>query len=287
MKTALECLPCLLRQALHGAGLATDSPALQKNILEQACLILSDLDLNLTPPENSIRIYETIAGISGCKDPFIDLKKESNQLALSWKDMIKEKIARTPDPLLAAITFSIAGNIIDYGSQQSFDPHSAIEDCLSRELAINDYRKLQRDLQEAESVLYLADNAGEIVLDRLVIEELKRRVTFAVKKDPIINDALLADAEVAGLDKICRVMDNGTNCPGTPLDLCSPELKKEFAAADIIISKGQGNFETLSEVRASIYFLLTVKCPVVAGHITELTGHRVEKGEMILLKSGS
>ncbi|MFP3983985.1 MAG: damage-control phosphatase ARMT1 family protein [Desulfurivibrionaceae bacterium] len=287
MKTALECLPCLLRQALHGAGLATDSPDIQKSIMEQACRILSDLDFNLTPPENSIRIYEAIAGISGCKDPFIDLKNESNQLALSLRGMIKEEIERTPDPLLTAIRFSIAGNIIDYGSQQSFHPHSAIKDCLSRELAINDYQELQKDLREADSVLYLADNAGEIVLDRLVIEELEGRVTIAVKKEPIINDALLADAEVSGLDKICRVMDNGTSCPGTPLDLCSPELRDEFSAADIIISKGQGNFETLSEIRAPIYFLLTVKCPVVAEHIKELTGRRVENGEMVLLKSES
>lgn len=285
MRTALECLPCFLRQTLYGARLTTDSPELQKKIMERVCLILADLDFSLTPPENSIRIYETISSVSGCRDPFIELKKESNQLALSLSPLIKEEIDGTPDPLFNAIRFSIAANIIDYGSQQVFDPHPAIRECLERELTINDYPELKKDLQEAESILYLGDNSGEIVLDRLVIEELGGKVIFTVKKYPVINDALLADAGFSGLDKVCRVIDNGTACPGTPLELCSPGFKKEFSGADLIISKGQGNFETLSEVAAPIYFLLTVKCPVVAGHITELTGRSLKSGDMVLLKS--
>ncbi len=285
MKTSLECLPCFLRQTLYGVRLATSSQSEQKTIMEQVCRLLAELDHTLTPPENSIKIYQTISDLSGCEDPFLDLKKESNHLALSLIDQIREAIESTADPLQAAIRFSIAGNVIDYGSQQSFDSRTTIRECLEKDLVIDHYREMRKDLLEVESILYLGDNSGEIVLDRLVIEELGKKVVFAVKEKPIINDALYADACFSGLDEICRIISNGTSCPGTPLALCSAEFKEEFNRADMIISKGQGNFETLSEVKAPIYFLLTVKCPIVAEHITELTDQPVKSGDMALLKS--
>jgi uncharacterized protein with ATP-grasp and redox domains len=122
----------------------------------------------------------------------------------------------------------------------------------------------------------------------LLIEILSQEVTVAVKAQPVINDATLADAKASGLPRTCRVITNGTACPGTPLSSCSPAFRAIFAQADLIISKGQGNFETLSEMQAPIYFLLTVKCETVAQHLKELTGETQRPlvlGDLILLKN--
>ncbi len=117
--------------------------------------------------------------------------------------------------------------------------------------------------------------------------QLKQKVVVAVKEKAIINDALYEDALECGLDKLCRIISNGTQCPGTPLSMCSREFQNLFQNADLIISKGQGNFETLSEVKAPVYFLLTVKCPVVGDHINQLSGRKVQTGNMVLLKGNS
>jgi len=285
MKTALECLPCLLRQTLYAARLSTASHEKQKKIMHNVSLLLPDLDFNSSPPQNSVTVYNEIARLSGNNDPFADLKKESNEFALQIKKEAQTTISNSDDPLYAALLFSIAGNIIDYGSQQDFDVHQALEDCLTKKPVIDDYDKFRKDISSAGSVLYLGDNCGELVFDSLVIEQLPQKVTFAVKEKPIINDALLQDAIDCGLDELCTIISNGTNCPGTPLENCSQAFLEHFNNADIIISKGQGNFETLSEVSKPIYFLLTVKCPVVGKHITDLSGQTVQTGEMVLMKN--
>lgn len=285
MKTELECLPCLLRQTLYAARLSTTSLEKHHEIMKNVSLLLPNLDFNSTPPQNSIAVYNEIARLSGNNDPFAALKLESNEFALNLKNDARKTIKNSVDPLYAALIFSIAGNIIDYGSQQNFDAHRAIRECLSKKPAINDYKKFKEDIANAGSILYLGDNCGEIVFDGLVIEQLTNKVTFAVKEKPIINDAMLQDAIDCGLDKICTVISNGTNCPGTPLEQCSETFLEHFNSADLVISKGQGNFETLSEVKKPIYFLLTVKCPIVGRHIMELAGKEVQTGEMVLMKN--
>jgi damage-control phosphatase, subfamily I len=287
MKTALECMPCLLKQALYAARLSTSSSELQRKIMDNVAQILPDLDFSLSPPQNSTRVYSEIASLSQCMDPFADLKKESNELALSLSVEAKKAISLSNDQLLAAIIFSIAGNIIDYGSQQDFNTQKTIRNCLNQQLTINDYQFLKEDIKNANTILYLGDNSGEIVFDSLVIEHLDNDVIFAVKENPIINDALLQDAIECELDKKCRVISNGTSCPGTPLVDCSETFLEYFNKADVIISKGQGNFETLSEVNRPVYFLLTVKCTIVANHIMELSGKEVETGGMILMKKAA
>lgn len=284
MKTALECLPCLLRQTLHTARLATTDQKLQLAILNEVARLLPTLDHRLSPPENSVPVYNLIARLSKCPDPYQKIKKESNQMAIAICQNLTDTIKDQDDPLFAAIMFAIAGNIIDYGSRQNFDADKAIDNCLMTELALNDYQMLARDLGKAKRILYLADNCGEIAFDRLVIEQLPATTTLVVKDGPIINDALAEDARECGIDRICRIIGNGTNCPGTPLDQCSDSLQKEFNRADIIISKGQGNFETLSETAGPIYFLLTIKCPVVADHIQELSGRPAANGDLVLFK---
>ncbi|MCJ7604154.1 MAG: ARMT1-like domain-containing protein [Desulfobulbaceae bacterium] len=273
MQTTLDCLTCFLKQAIHTARLSNASPAVQKEIMNGVIKkIMPSIDFTITPPENAVHLYKLIAEISGCPDPFAAVKKESNRFAASIAPLIRQKVNAADNPLLAALTFSIAGNIIDYGSLHQFDMEQTIYEALFHHMPINDFAELETDLQQAGTILYLGDNSGEIVFDGIAIEKLNSDVTFAVKKKAIINDALLEDARECGLENICRVTTNGTGCPGTPLPYCSAEFRELFHDADLIISKGQGNFETLSEVKAPIYFLLTVKCPVVNDHLFQLTG---------------
>lgn len=284
MKTTLDCLPCFLKQALHTARLTTVDAGVHEEIMKQAIAFLSRVNFSLSPPENAVALYEMIAAISACNDPFIELKKASNRFALGLKPQVRRQIDESVDPLYAALLFSMAGNIIDYGSLHQFDMEQTIRQALALEPVINDFPAFTADFAHARRVLYLADNSGELVFDSLVIEKLGKDVTFVVKERPIINDALREDAQSCGLETICTVISNGTGCPGTPLAACSDELQRLFRAADLIISKGQGNFETLSEVQAPLYFLLTVKCPVVRDHIEQISGRTADIGRTVLLK---
>lgn len=285
MKTSPDCRACFLKQAHYTSHLTSASEQQLAEISRKVPLLLDRSDPALPPPVNAIPMYEMIAELSGTPDPFHQLKKQSNQLALAEKETIQALITASPDPLFSAILFAIAGNVIDYGSRQEFNLQQTLAECQNKPLAINDYRLLQEDLHQAKHLLYLGDNCGEIVFDSLLMAQLTCRVTLALKERPIINDALPVDAASCGIDMSC-VISNGTGCPGTPLDLCSPEFRALFDRADIILSKGQGNFETLSECHRPVYFLFTVKCQVVAHHATQVAGiqKNLQIGDPVLMK---
>lgn len=292
MQTTLECLPCFMKQALNIIRLAANDPQLQQRMALQAARAISDFSYRISPPENAEGFYRFLSELADNSDPFSRLKKESTKLALELRPTVQKKIAAAAHPLLAAVKFAMAGNIIDYGAQLQFDAQQAIAACLATDPVINDFDSFQKDVAKADNILLLADNCGELVFDGLLVEQLGggKKITIAVKESPIINDATLADARDSGLSETCLIISNGTACPGTPLARCSPELQQHFRQADLIISKGQGNFESLSEVSGPIYFLLTVKCEVVARHICDKT-HRgnmtVRLGDMVLLKNGT
>ncbi len=292
MKTSLECMACYLRQALQVSRIATRDQKLHLAALRRVAGIIAEIDMDLTPPENSVAVYEAIAEITGCTDPYLNLKKQSNLEALANLPECEKKIATSDEPLLTALRFAIGGNIIDYGAMHSFDVDNAMMGCLDSAFAVDHSAELlQRvgGLGKDFRVLYLADNSGEIVYDSLVVRQLAAMglsVTVAVKSGPIINDALLADAMACDLQDVARIIENGTHCPGTPLKSCSAELLQEFNRADLILSKGQGNFETLSETAAEVFFLLTIKCSVVGEHLCQISGTSVETlsgaGELVL-----
>jgi len=290
MRTSAACLSCFAEQASYTARLATSNPELQKEIEAEASGLIAGIDFKLSPPENAVSLYRMIAEKSARPDIFADLKSMSNETALQMLPRLEKTLAKSADPLRTAILLAIAGNVIDYGSHQNFDIELTVEECLNRDLALNDLADFRYDLQEARKVLYLGDNCGELAFDRLMVQTIRQtegEVIFAVKEGPIINDALKVDAEACGIDDLCRIISNGTDCPGTPLRKCSKEFRRAFAEADLIISKGQGNFETLSEVSAPIYFLLMVKCQVVADHVAEIAGRPVgsiKTGDLVLLK---
>ncbi|MGV1099224.1 damage-control phosphatase ARMT1 family protein [Thiovibrio sp. JS02] len=284
MQTHTACLPCLRKQAEYTLRLACPEPTRRSAIRAAVEEYLAGIDPALSPPENATGMYQLIAREARCPDPYAALKKKSNDLALALRARVRKEIRASADPLLAAIRFAVAGNIIDYGAHHDFDIKQTMDRCLHHDFAINDYTCFREELGKAEKIVFLADNCGEIVFDDLLIGEIGGNMLLAVKDSPIINDATLADVAACNIGQQYRVIGNGTACPGTPLDRCSREFLSRFQDADLIISKGQGNFETLSARAAPLYFLLTVKCGVVAGHLQELNGIRVKIGDMILCK---
>jgi damage-control phosphatase, subfamily I len=267
-----------MRQALQVARLSTNDPELQLQAIRRVAELTRAMDMDRTPPENSVPVYQAIAEITACADPYFEIKQQSNEQALALLPEFQKELEHSDDSLAVALRLAIGGNIIDYGATHSFDVDTALARCLKAPFAVDHSRELQRQVKalgKGAKVLYLADNSGEIVYDSLVVRilaDLGMNVTVAVKSGAIINDALLSDAEACGLDKIATILENGTNCPGTPLATCCDPLQQAFTDADLIISKGQGNFETLSEVKAEIFFLLTVKCSVVGAHLAEISG---------------
>ncbi|MGB5685019.1 MAG: ARMT1-like domain-containing protein [Candidatus Electrothrix sp.] len=291
MRTTLDCIVCFMRQARSTGLLATDKLALQRQLLDGAGRYIEKVDTELSPPENAMGLYAFFAEILGDNDPFAQVKQEGNAFALSVQEEVEQRIQAADDPLRAAVRVAIAGNIIDYGALHSFDAAATMQECFDRKFVLDDYSAFLEALQGKPKVLYLCDNCGEIVFDGLLIRQLNKlgcQVTAAMREAPIINDATVEDAQACGLDKICLVISNGTRCPGTPLDACSEEFRGYFRDADLIISKGMGNFETLSEVSAPIFFLFTVKCSQVARHLTERQGFEPGflkgTGEMVLLR---
>ncbi|GAB4342656.1 MAG: ARMT1-like domain-containing protein [Desulfobulbaceae bacterium] len=298
MRTESECLACFMRQAFTTAQRCTDDPSVLERAMRESARLIAQFDLESSPPENAVHLYALIARLTGEVDPFSAVKKQGNALALEMRGRMAELLESAADPLRTAVRLAIAGNIIDYGTLHDFDPAASLERCLETAPVIDDFPLLARELGEGDGkkkhVLLLADNCGEIVFDGLLAGELQRfghDVTMAVRGGVILNDATLDDARDAGIDRICRVIDSGVTCPGTPLQDCSAELRDVFDRADIVLSKGQGNFETLSETGRPVYFFLTVKCPVVAAHIRGLRPEAAERvtggGEPVLIRMES
>ena len=282
MKTYFECIPCLLRQTLDAARLTTDDETTHEHLLRKVLRAASEINLQESPPFMAQRIYRLIRQITGDNDPYRDIKDRFNYFALELYPELKERIERSRKPLDTAIRLAIAGNIIDSGVNHHINEtqvHNAIEHALTAPLA-GDAEQLREAVSEAKDILYLADNAGEIVFDRLLIEQMPReKITFVVKGSPVINDACLADARATGIADLVEVIDNGSDAPGTILGECSEEFKQRFENTDLIIAKGQGNYETLSDVKKDIFFVLKAKCSVIAHHIG------CEMGSLVFLRS--
>lgn len=270
MKTYFECIPCLLRQTFEAARLTTDDKAIHEQVIRKVLRATSEMNLQESPPFMAQRIHRLIRQMTGDNDPYRDIKDRFNHFALELYPELKKRVERSRTPLDTAIRLAIAGNIIDSGVNFHINEtlvHNSIEHALTSPLA-GDPEQFRKVVSKANDILYLADNAGEIVFDRLLIEQMpSEKITLVVKGSPVINDACLADAQATGIADLVEVIDNGSDAPGTILDECSEEFKRRFENADLIIAKGQGNYETLSDVKKDIFFVLKAKCPVIAHHI--------------------
>lgn len=272
MKTYLDCLPCFLQQTLRAGRIATDDEKIIKQLLDDVGMMLKDIPLNNTPPETGMLIYQKISQITENKDPFKKIKKENIDKALSLYPEMKKLVDRSNDKLLTAIKLAIAGNVIDFGVNRAFDIEEEIAETVNKKLVLKDYEDFKEALDKAKGILYIGDNAGEAVFDKILIEQLKKPVIYVVRGCPVINDVTFEDAVSIEIDKLARIISSGTPAPGTILKTCNPDFIKLFKSADMVISKGQGNYEGLSGEDRSIFFLLKVKCHVIARNIGAKVG---------------
>lgn len=275
MKTLLDCVPCFTRQALDAVNLATPDRLQRQSGLRELLYDIAEADWDGTPPAMGQRIHRIIRRELACEDPYRGIKDRMNQTAASLVPIMRKRIESHPRPAEAAVRVAIGGNLLDVGAKTQITA-DALPDHLDSIWSPPLHGNLNRFFQaveQADSILYLADNAGEIYFDRLLIERLPvEKITVFVRGFPVLNDATREDAEAAGLTTIVPVRDNGSDAPGTILADCSGEFRRAFAHAGLIIAKGQGNFETLSDANRNIMFLFTVKCPLVAAHVGKPVG---------------
>jgi uncharacterized protein with ATP-grasp and redox domains len=278
MKSYLDCYPCFFTQAIRTSKMITSDDKKIWQILNEVSLAIPDVPFGATPPEIGREVYRIISEKTGVKDPYRKIKEKCTRQALSLYPELKKLINSSKDRLMTAVRISIAGNIIDFGANFGFDLKKDVETILSQDFSINHYREFCEALDRARKVLYLADNAGETVFDRLLIEEINKPVIYAVRARPIINDATQEDL-LAGIDKVAEIMSSGCDAPGNILKYCSDEFLKVYRSADLIISKGQGNYEGLSDEDRPIFFLLKAKCHVIARDIG------IDEGSIVLMKA--
>ncbi|UCD51737.1 MAG: DUF89 family protein [Phycisphaerales bacterium] len=279
MRTYFDCIPCAIRQVLDSVRMITDDETVHEQVVRAVLGLWEDIDMRLSPPAIAQQVHRIVRKITGVSDPYREVKDRYNRLALEMYPELKEKVAASPDPVETAIRLAIAGNIIDFGVNATVD-EGMVAETISRSLTdpldLEAVRDFKEAIGQAQDILYLADNAGEIVFDRLLIEQMPvENVTLAVRGAPILNDVLLADAEAVGLTDLVVVIDNGADAPGTILELCSEPFRERFEQADLIISKGQGNFETLNDCDKDIFFLLRPKCAVLARYLNRELGCQI------------
>jgi len=264
MKTYLDCIPCFMNQALRVGRLTTTNEAEIKQLLNKIGAMIKDVSMENAPPETSECVYRELSKITGIVDPYREIKKQNIQEALALYPELKEIVRNSENPLLTAVRIAIAGNVIDLGIDKAFDIVKEVKKVLTQDFSVFDYEKFEFELEKAETILYLGDNSGESVFDKILIEELGKKVIYAVREKPIINDVTYQEAIESGLDQVAEIISSGSTAAGTILSLCNPEFIELFNTTDMIISKGQGNYEGLSESSRSVFFLLKAKCSVIA-----------------------
>jgi uncharacterized protein with ATP-grasp and redox domains len=287
MRTYLDCYPCLLRQALQAARFAGTDDAQQKAVLDSVLDVLGQAESTAMPPEIAARVHQIVRREVGDGNPYRSAKERSTREALTLYPQLKTLVAEADDRLEVAVRLSIAGNIIDFGPVQEYDLWATVERVLAQPFAIDDGKAFRKALGGVDQVLYLGDNAGETVFDRVLIEALDKPVVYTVKGGPVLNDATLEDAQAAGLDRVARVVDNGSDVVGTILNRCSESFRRVYDEAELVIAKGQANYETLSAEGPKVFFMLQAKCPIIARDVGVPVGSIVLKqGEGSRLRGG-
>lgn len=270
MITAIDCIPCLVRQTVEALGFCVPDKSRQTNIMRELLTDLANADWAVTPATLAQRLHRKIRKETGSSDPYRSLKERMNRLALELLPFFMREALIEEDPRAAIVRMALAGNLIDAGAKTGLS-ETNIRDELSeacKDEVIGSVSDLFQAAEQARQILFLADNAGEIVFDRALIEILPTKKMFlGVRGAPVINDATLEDAEAAGLPGIVSVISNGSDAPGTVLEDCSADFRRIFETSDLVIAKGQGNYESLVGIPKNIFFLLRVKCPFVAAHI--------------------
>jgi damage-control phosphatase, subfamily I len=278
MKTYLDCIPCMMEQALRAGRIATNDEKKIKELLDIVGAMIKDIPMENTPPEMGNIIHQEVRRIMGVYDPYKKIKESNINEVKTLYPELKEIVSNSGNRLLTAIKMAIAGNIIDFGMNKSFNISVHFRHTFNQDFAVMDFDEFVEQYEKANSILYIGDNAGESVFDKILIEELEKPVTYVVRDIPIINDVTLEDAVNSGIDEVAEIISSGTTAPGTILRLCNEKFLERFNSADMIISKGQGNYEGLSDVGRSVFFLLKAKCTIIANDLNVKEDDIVLKG---------
>ena len=286
MRMQEKCLPCMVNQAIRVAEMtgAENREALYRKVF----LHLAGLDYTRTTPEAIGGTFRIIKEHLGNPDPYRAVRRAANECFLALLPAFEARLEAAPDPFHAALLFAAMANVVDYNPMHDI----SLEDMLSRfdgverrSFAIDDSADLRARLACAQTILFIGDNCGEICVDRLLVERIRRMnpqadIAFAVRGAPVVNDSIAEDASFVGMDRFARVVSNGDDSLGTVLDRVSPDFRTLFDAADIVIAKGQANYESLSASgKEGCFFLMLAKCAVIAGDAG------VPVGEMVCMRA--
>ena len=269
MRAYPECVPCLINQGLNAVKRLGLGKEKERRIVTEILKFMASFErIDKSPAYYAYYIQRIVMEEAGTEDPFREQKRTANRKALEVLPELESMISSHPDPLAFALKISAIGNYIDFAVRDEVNVEEDIRSMLGEEAAVWDYGIFKEKLKDARSVLLIGDNAGEVALDKLLVKVLLDRglkVTYAVRGRPILNDATLEDAEEVSMTKLCEVIDNGSDKVGTWLEDCSERFREVFYCSDLVISKGQANFETLSSADRGLFFLLVAKCDPIAG----------------------
>ncbi len=274
MKIQKKCLPCIVNQALRLTEmLGTDNAS---DLLRQVFAYLSQVDFDRSvTPELIGDIFALLKTATGNQDPYRDTRHFYNQMFLDRLEAMEQEMDSAADPFAEAVKYAISGNIIDFFPIHELTPE-AVQAYFTRlkqeELTIDDSARLREEVAAAQTVLYLGDNCGEICLDKLLMKKLKQlnpacQFYFATRGSAVVNDSIKEDAYFVGMQAFATIIDNGDGSLGTVCPRTSQAFREIFDRADVIIAKGQANYECLSDGDKNVYFLLMTKCKVIADDI--------------------
>ncbi len=268
MNIHLDCIPCIIQNYIRLVRIGSISKTQSKPVLRSLLRFLSEVDYDQPPPLLAQHLHRILRRELKTSDPYRSIKEDSNRMMLQKYPDLKKMVEMASDPFNTAMRLAIAGNVIDFGSKHHLNIDKTIQQILASELEIDHSNNLTEDIADAKTLLYIGDNAGEIVLDKLFLETLNHdNVYFAVRGRPVINDATPEDAMMTGVDRHAKIITTGDDAPGIVWETTSSEFKDIFSKADVIISKGQGNLEGLINMPENIYFLLVTKCNLVSNTI--------------------
>jgi uncharacterized protein with ATP-grasp and redox domains len=285
MQVVADCIPCYLRQAISACQVAGLDDAGQQRLLAGLLPMIANLDPDRTPAENSTLVLFEAYRLLGCDDPFKEAKAVSNRLARTFLPSLEKIVEFSDDPLLTALKVAVAGNVIDMGINPHFDVNASIRQVLENGFALCEAEPLRHLLQAGARMVVIGDNSGEIVFDFLLLAQLRHytdRLYYVVKGGSILNDATMEDAMSAGIDLLAEVVTTGSSYLGVIPELCGDSLRSLLESADLVLAKGQANYETLEGTALAgdrAFFLLRAKCPCVASHLG------VELGESVLVRN--
>lgn len=280
MEAQFDCIPCIINSYLRLVETSVIPDLHQEKLMRQLLDYLAQADYHQSPPALGRSLHSMIRESLNNPDPYYQIKQDYNRMMLDLYPSFKDMVDNSEDPFDTAMRLAIAGNVIDFGAKYQFDVMSTLKQVMERTLDVDHSQELRKALGRAKSLLYIGDNCGEIVMDRLFLEtiDLPEKV-FVVRDSPVINDVTMEDAKMIGMDGVARVIATGDNSPGAVWKFTSEEFREHFATADVIISKGQGNLEGLMDVpHKQIYFMLVTKCDLIAEKI------RAQRGDFVIIK---